>query len=242
MILLNGISLLISAFTEIFITVPPAPKTGMPIQWQALLDDLKEGARFVFSDSCLRLIAIIALAANFFGSGMSSVMLPFCLSRHLDLTQYGLLLSIQSVAALAGTFLIGLIRLKPEIRTAIMIAAFPLSSLLSAIFYAMTHFFSLALFFLLFGFCNAIANAILNASMMLVIPRSQRATITGFITTASCGGQAFSSLIFGFLAEFIDLGLLGILSSLISILPFALLWIYPQIRQRFIQAELNPQT
>ena len=78
--------------------------------------------------------------------------------------------------------------------------------------------------------------------MMLVIPRSQRATITGFITTASCGGQAFSSLIFGFLAEFIDLGLLGILSSLISILPFALLWIYPQIRQRFIQAELNPQT
>ena len=241
-ILLNGISLLISAFTEIFITVPPAPKTGMPIQWQALLDDLKEGARFVFSDSCLRLIAIIALAANFFGSGMSSVMLPFCLSRHLDLTQYGLLLSIQSIAALAGTFLIGLIRLKPEIRTAIMIAAFPLSSLLSAIFYAMTHFFSLALFFLLFGFCNAIANAILNASMMLVIPRSQRATITGFITTASCGGQAFSSLIFGFLAEFIDLGLLGILSSLISILPFALLRIYPQIRQRFIQAELNPQT
>ena len=107
-ILLNGISLLISAFTEISSPCRQPPNRYADSVASAVRRS-EGGARFVFSDSCLRLIAIIALAANFFGSGMSSVMLPFCLSRHLDLTQYGLLLSIQSVAALAGTFLIGLI-------------------------------------------------------------------------------------------------------------------------------------
>ena len=44
-ILLNGVSLLISAFTECFIDVPRAPKTGMPINLKTLFADLKEGAQ-----------------------------------------------------------------------------------------------------------------------------------------------------------------------------------------------------
>ena len=85
------------------------------------------------------------------------------------------------------------------------------------------------------------ANAILNAAFMLIIPRETRAMISGFIMMASSGGQALSSLAFGFIAEFVDLSVLGTVSSLISILPFILLFVYPESQTRFMQAELSPE-
>lgn len=240
-ILLNGVSLMISAFTECFINVPRAPKTGMPINAKTILAELASGARYVFHDRVFRIIMIVAVSVNFFGSGMGAVFLPFCLGRGLDVLQYGYLMSLQSISALLGTIVMGTLNIKPELRIKLMLYGFPLSSLLFGICYSMQTFNSLAFTFLITYFVSAVANAILNAAFMLVIPREKRAMISGFIMMASSGGQALSSLAFGFLAEFIDLGLLGTVSSLISILPFVLLFIYPEIQKRFIQAELSPE-
>lgn len=240
-ILLNGISLLISAFTECFIDVPRAPKTGMPINLKTLFADLKDGAQYVLNDRCFRLIVIISVSANFFGSGMGAVFLPFCLGRGLDVVQYGYLMSLQSISALIGTIFMGMLNIKPELRIKLMLFGFPLSSLLFALCYSMQTFNSMAFTFLIAYFVSAVANAILNAAFMLIIPREKRAMISGFIMMASSGGQALSSLAFGFIAEFVDLGLLGTVSSLISILPFILLFVYPEIQTRFMQAELSPE-
>ncbi len=240
-ILLNGISLLISAFTECFIDVPRVPKTGMPINLKTLLADLKDGAQYVLNDRCFRLIVIVAVSANFFGSGMSAVFLPFCLSRGLDVVQYGYLMSLQSISALLGTIFMGILNIKPKLRIKLMLFGFPLSSLLFALCYSMQTFNSMAFTFLITYFVSAVANAILNAAFMLIIPREKRAMISGFIIMASSGGQALSSLAFGFIAVFVDLSVLGIISSLISILPFILLFVYPEIQTRFMQAELSPE-
>ncbi|WP_373116713.1 MFS transporter [Holdemania massiliensis] len=240
-ILLNGISLLISALTECFIDVPRAPKTGLPISLKILLADLKEGARYVLNDRCFRIIVVIAVTANFFGSGMNAVFLPFCLGKGLDVVQYGYLMSLQSISALIGTIVIGTLNIKSELRIKMMLFGFPLSSLLFAVCYSMQTFNTLALSFLITFFVSAVANAILNAAFMLVIPREKRAMISGFIMMASSGGQALSSLVFGLVAEFVDLSLLGTVSSLISILPFALMFIYPEVQKRFLQAELSPE-
>ena len=65
--------------------------------------------------------------------------------------------------------------------------------------------------------------------------------ISGKVDSYQYDFLILSSLAFGFIAEFVDLGLLGTVSSLISILPFILLFVYPEIQIRFMQAELSPE-
>ena len=141
--------LLISAFTECFIDVPRAPKTGMPINLKTLFADLKDGAQYVLNDRCFRLIVIVAVSANFFGSGMGAVFLPFCLGRGLDVVQYGYLMSLQSISALIGTIFMGTLNIRPELRIKLMLFGFPLSSLLFALCYSMQTFNSMAFTFLI---------------------------------------------------------------------------------------------
>ena len=94
---------------------------------------------------CIRdRIVIIAVSANFFGSGMGAVFLPFCLGRGLDVVQYGYLMSLQSISALIGTIFMGTLNIKPELRIRLMLFGFPLSSLLFAVCYSMQTFNSLA--------------------------------------------------------------------------------------------------
>jgi MFS family permease len=75
--------------------------------------------------------------------------------------------------------------------------------------------------FFIGDFLNVIGNAILNATMILAIPREKRATIIGFIASFSIGGIALSTLAYGFLAEYIDLSLISIVGTILSY--FALL-------------------
>ncbi len=53
----------------------------------------------------------------------------------------------------------------------------------------MSTFGSLAFTFLITFFVSAVANAILNAAFMLVIPREKRAMISGFIMMASTAAR-----------------------------------------------------
>lgn len=236
-ILFNGVSLLFSAFTELFIEDIRLPKSTEKFQFKSLIRDLKQGAIEIMNDSFFRIVCIISLSANFFSSGMGALMLPFCLTRGLDVTQYGLLMSIQSVAALIGTLLLGVFQIKAQTRLRFVIYGFPLSSLLMAIMYCFTTFNTLGSTLFIASFLNTAANTITNATFLLLIPSQKRALYTSFIMTASCLGIALSSIIFGIIGEFIDLGTLGAISSLISVLPLLVLTFNKKLHERFLNAE-----
>jgi MFS transporter, DHA3 family, macrolide efflux protein len=71
-------------------------------------------------------------------------------------------------------------------------------------------------FFFLGDFFMVIGNALLNATMILAIPRDKRATIFGFVSSFSIAGVGLSMLAYGFLAESIDLSLLSIIGTILG--------------------------
>ena len=67
MILLNGVSFMISAFSELFIDIPATKKAGTKINVVQIVSDIKEGAKAAYQDKSLRFLMSGALLLNFFG-------------------------------------------------------------------------------------------------------------------------------------------------------------------------------
>ena len=62
-ILINGISYLLSAFSEMFINLSKTPRQNQKIDLKGLLRDLKEAAKSVYQNKYLRIFAFAAIVA-----------------------------------------------------------------------------------------------------------------------------------------------------------------------------------
>ena len=102
LILLNGISYVISAITEVFIAIPRNEKQGTAITAKNIFHDLKEGLYFSMHEKGLNTIMICAMIINMLSYGIFSLLLPFCYEKGLDIVQYGYLSSVLSIAGLVG--------------------------------------------------------------------------------------------------------------------------------------------
>ena len=223
LILLNGICYVISAITECFIEVPKTEKQGLEINVKSIFSDLKEGLYYSLHEKGLNTIMFCALAINFLGSGIFSLFLPFCYEKGLDVVQYGYLSSVITVAGLCGVFVIGIWKMKSHKRFMIMMSTFIVSSVLQALGYLGIGFWLIAGLLFFSQLLNAIANAIFNAAMIISIPHDKRGVIIGFISAASTCGMALSTVVYGVLAEVISLSWLGVIGTLLSLIPFVIL-------------------
>ncbi|TFG83045.1 MAG: MFS transporter, partial [Erysipelotrichales bacterium] len=101
-IIMNGISFLFSAFTEMFIHVPKGVKQGQEISVKHVLSDVAQGARDAFATPGLNTLIKSALLANFLGSGFMSLLIPLALQKGMNMTEYGLFVAAGSLAAVLG--------------------------------------------------------------------------------------------------------------------------------------------
>ena len=81
------------------------------------------------------------------------------------------------------------------------------------------------------SFANAMGNSVFNASMMLALPEENRGAILGFISAASTGGCALSSVIFGVLGDVFPLYLVFTAGCLLSVLPMAYMCLHKHARE-----------
>ena len=95
-IVLNGISYLISAFTELFITVPKTRTQGQPVTVKGLLKDCKVAIYEIIHNRYLRLFMPCALLLNLLGAGPFTLMLPFVLEKGLAMDMDGYLMSVST--------------------------------------------------------------------------------------------------------------------------------------------------
>ena len=230
LILLNGICYMISAVTECFIEVPKTEKQGLEINVKSIFADLKEGLYYSLHEKGLNTIMLCALSINLVGSGIFSLFLPFCYEKGLDVVEYGYLSSVVSIAGLCGVFIIGVWKMKRHKRFIIMMSTFIISSILQVFGYLGIGFWMIAVLLFCSQLFNAIANAIFNAAMILSIPHDKRGVIIGFISAASTVGMALSTVMYGLLAEVISLSSLGIIGTVVSLIPFAILGSDPKVK------------
>lgn len=218
-IMINGISYLISAFTEMFIFVPKTVKQGTKVTISGILSDFKIAIQEIFSNRFLKLFIPCAIILNFLGAGTMALMLPFVLEKGFSVDIYGYLMSIETCASLICVFILSIIKLKPKTRYYGLAIGFISSCIIYILAYLSNDFISMAFLMFIACFMNTLGNSIFNASLILALPEENRGAILGFINASSTGGCALSAVAFGFLGDIFPLTLVFVIGNVISILP-----------------------
>lgn len=222
-ILLNGVSYLISAFTELFITVPKTVNQGEKVTVKGVLKDFSGAVKLIFGDRFLRLFISCVLIVNLLASGPMTLMLPFVLNKGFTVDMYGYLMSVQTAATFVGVLLLGVVKLSPKVRYWVMTVGFCMFTVLSIAAYVSANFYPMAVLLFLSFFANMLGNGVFNASLMLALPEENRGGILGFVSSASTGGSALSAVIYGVLCDVFPITVVFLVGSIVSFLPMAYL-------------------
>ena len=218
-VVINGLSNLYSAFSELFIRVPKTVQQGQPVTVKGILRDSKAAIKAIFADPCLRLFVPSALILNLLGAGPLTLILPFCMEKGFTVDMYGYLMSVWTVASLICVVLLGAIKFSPKVRYWILAVGFGASGVFLILAYLSTEFLPMCILVFVGAFLNCAGNSVFNASLMLALPEENRGAILGFIQSASVGGTALSAVIYGFLGEAFPLYLVFAAGSLLSLAP-----------------------
>lgn len=230
-IVLNGVSYLISAFTEMFLTVPKTRHQGEPVTVKGVLKDFGFAFHEIFHNRFLSLFIPCALIVNLLGAGPMTLMLPFMLEKGFTVDMYGYAMSLETAASLIGVVLLGIVKLKPKQRYWVLAVGF-----IASVFFSIGAFLSgsfpvMAALLVLAAFANTLGNAVFNASLMLAMPEENRGAIFGFVSAFSTGGSALSAVIFGVLGDMFPLYLVFVAGNVLSIPPMLYLCCHKKTRE-----------
>lgn len=234
-VVINGISNLYSAFTELFIHVPKTVQQKETVMVKGVLKDSYIAAKTILSDECLRIFTPCALLINLLAAGAFTLMLPFCMEKGFSVDMYGYLVSIYSTACLVAVLILGIVKLKPKIQFWFMSLGFTLSVPCMIAAYFSESFVLMCIFAFAAGFLNCVGNTIFNASMMLALPEQNRNAILGVDRSFSVGGTALSAVIYGFLGEFFPLYIVFSIGCALSLPLMIFMCFHPRIK-RFVQS------
>ena len=230
-VVLNGLSNLYSAFSELFINVPKTVQQGEQVSVKSVLSGSKDALKMVFSDRCLQLFVPCALILNLLGAGPLTLTLPFCMERGFTVDMYGYLMAVWTAGSLICVLLLGVIKLNPKARFWVMAVGFTSSVIFFALAYLSKQFIPLCVAAFLASFANTAGNTVFNSSLMLALPEENRGAILGFIQSASVGGTALSAVIYGVLGDILPLYLVFTVGNLVSLLPMLILCFSPRTKK-----------
>ena len=230
-VILNGLSNLYSAVSELFIRVPRTVQQGAQVSGKAILRDSKEAGKMIFSDQFLRLFVPCALLLNLLGAGPLTLVLPFCMEKGFTVDMYGYLMSVWTAASLICVLVLGVVKLKPKTRFWVLAVGFTGSVPCFVLAYLSKQFVPLCIMAFLASFLNCAGNTVFNASLMLALPEKNRGAILGFIQAASVGGTALSAVLYGVLGDVFPLYIVFVVGNAISILPMVYLCFHPKMKE-----------
>ena len=230
-VVINGLSNLYSAASELFVRVPRTVQQGTPVTVKGILGDTVTAVKTIFSDPAMKIFVPSALVLNFLGGGVFAMLLPFCLEKGFSVESYGYLMTVQTVASLACVILLGIIKFKPVQRFWVMAVGFIGAVLLLTPAYLATNFLVVCVLVFLGVFFNMSGNTVFNASLMLALPEENRGAILGFIQSASIGGMALSTVTYGFLGDIFPLYLVFVAGGAIALLPMCYMCLHPKVKE-----------
>ena len=230
-ILLNGVSYLLSAFTEVFIDVPKNTKQNQEMNGHQFVEDLKTAINSIYHHQVLKLFVFSALIVNLLSSGSIALMMPFVLEKGFTVDQYGYLMSIQTVASLIAVSLLGIKKLSHKQRYLTMAYGFIGSVIFYVLGYMASSYFVMCSFLFIGSFCNVLGNSMFNASLMLALPPQQKGSILGLVSSGSVAGQALSSVIYGVLGDIFPIGLIFIIGNILSFIPMCYMCLHKQTKE-----------
>jgi len=230
-VVINGISNLYSACTELFVHVPRTVQQGESVTVKGILRDSGNAAKTIFSNRFLCLFVPCALILNLLGAGPLSLVLPFCVEKGFTVEMYGYLMSVYTAASLVCVVLLSFVKLPPKGRFWVMALGFSGSVVFAVLAYLSRQFIPMCILTFLFSFLNCAGNTVFNASLMLALPEENRGAILGFIQSASIGGTALSAVLYGLLGDIFPLYLVFVVGNLISLPVMLYMCFHPRTKE-----------
>ncbi len=208
LVIINGITYLLSAFSESFITIPqiiPDKMKNYREYYQVFKTDLQEGVRYIWKNSGLKKLLLSSIIMNFMTMPII-ILLMFYVEDFLGASSnwYGFLLAIYGIGALAGFSGAGIVRVKGRKRTRLLITFMlmePLGYILMT--YVASPFQAAGLFFL-GGMFNGFVMVNITTILQLTTPSTIRGRVFGALTTISASTAPFGMGLGGFLYDLLD--------------------------------------
>ncbi len=226
--LIDGITYLISAVSELFISIPqefPEKTKGARETMRVFLRDTGEGFTYIWRNKGMRDLFFAATVLNFFMSPFA-VLLPFYIEDFLHATPdwFGYFLAAIGLGAMIGFGLAGVVRFSGKTRTVMVILFLFLDALvIAALGLARAPVTALLLGFLI-GLLNSIVNINIITILQVTTPGRIRGRVFGVLGTISGGlvpiGMGLAGVIAGLVNNNIPLILIvsGLMVALCTLL------------------------
>ncbi|MEK5520912.1 MFS transporter [Heyndrickxia sporothermodurans] len=217
-IIINAITFFVCGF---FIYLLPnvddkVDKAREPIHWKTLLNDWNEVKKFSVQAKFFITVYALFQSAMLIGFALDSQEVTF-IKQHLDLTDrdYGLLVSITGIGALAGAFVSAVAAKKIQLRLYLGAGMF-LTSIGYILFYSSFNFITATLAFVFLGFFMAFANAGYATFFQSKVPVNIMGRFGSIADMVQGTIQIGFTLILGYFAEWFPLQLVCIIFCIIG--------------------------
>jgi MFS family permease len=239
MFLINGVSYLFSAATEVFIKVP---KVRHEKQEFKFVDDTKAGLSFTWRVRPLRYMLVIFSVLNFFAAMGIMLLLPlFERTAYLGPGRYGVVLAGLTGGMFVGYILTSIVHIKPARRFAVFYASAVVGMGALAAFPLYLYFPLMFALAAVFGLFNAVLNALIMAVLQMTTPQNMRGKVFGLLGTLAGGLTPLAMALGGVLAEFISIRFLISASFILTFLSFLPLAFSPAVR-RYVNFDPDKDT
>ena len=231
MIVLNGISFLVSALTEIFIAIPATVHSAAAPTPCALLRELGEGFRYLKNSIGVLPLLLVGAAVNLFCGGFGGVAYVWCLKKGMDVQQYGLFLGVESFAALGATLLLAAVPIAPRYRWKLMAGGCAIQSVFYIGAMAVTGFWLCAVLYGINAFFNGITNMMMYPAMISLTDEAYRGRVIALSGALCDGGTALSMVLYGALSQWLGVVPVALAGAVLTAVAYAFFAANPALRR-----------
>ncbi|NUU96591.1 MFS transporter [Marinitoga sp. 1135] len=213
--ILNGISFILSAISEMFIRYEKTSKLKSHVNAKIILNDLKESILFIFNNDILRNLILLAISLNFLFNPLFVVLLPYTFREIIGFSaqQYGLLETSWTVGILVGNIFLAIFFSKrnPQklfkngfygmivLNFLIAIMVFP--DILAYFGNIWTIFIIVSIILIMIGITNAFVNTPISVYFQQIIPNENRSKIFSALGVIFQAATPVGMLILGILID-----------------------------------------
>jgi MFS family permease len=206
--MLNGISYLLSAFSEMFIKLPKqngAPERSWRQSYTEFIALLKEGFRYSWYNPQLRYLLLIIGIYHFFVAPLP-ILLPFWVSDTLGLSEQwlGFLFAGFAFGILVGFAIAGFFDLTTGNVSRLVAILFLLSAFLFGMFGLFPVFIVSLLSLVLLGIIVGIVVVIHITFMQRTTPEQMHGRVFGFLNTITNASTPIGMAVYGLLLEVLN--------------------------------------
>ncbi len=216
--LLDGISYILSAISEMFIRTKPHVHndSGEYSYWV----DFKEGIRYALSNVGIRNFFFLAAFMNFMLNAAIVTLMPyFQRTEGLGPEKYGFAMSVFTIGMFMGGLIMSLVKITNKNRLLIEISGISISLVAFATSLLFGYTWTLILFFI-GGFMIVVVNVIIGAILQLVIEPTKRGKFFAFSSSISAGLTPLGMAMGGIMSDNFSIPHIMLIFNLITLAVF----------------------